>query len=170
MKQKTEKGRRMTIVLLMIYLIALTWIILCKMALPGEPLPHLRSINLIPFGGSLIINGQASYDEVLQNVLAFVPLGIYIAMLFPAYPIWKKVLWGASLSLCYELLQFVFAIGATDLTDWLGNTAGVWIGVGIYRILSWCVPDHADRILRMLALLGTIGMSFLIGLLIFINS
>ena len=66
-KRSSSPGQMLTAALFVFYLIALTWIIVCKMALPGDALPHLRSVNLIPFGEPLLVNGQADYSEAVQN-------------------------------------------------------------------------------------------------------
>ena len=39
-------------------------------------------------------------------------------------------------SLFFETVQFVFAIGASDITDLLANTLGGVIGMGVFFILS----------------------------------
>ena len=38
----------------------------------------MRSINLIPFGSSAIINGSISLRETLYNILVFIPFGVYV--------------------------------------------------------------------------------------------
>ena len=82
MKEERQK-KRMLRVLAAVYLAALVWIILFKMALSPEQLPRLRNVNLIPFGDALVVNGKADYGEVFQNLLIFVPFGVYLQMLFP---------------------------------------------------------------------------------------
>lgn len=51
------KSKKFTMGLLIFYLIVLTWIIIFKLQFSFENLPHIRNINLIPFGESVIING-----------------------------------------------------------------------------------------------------------------
>ena len=45
-----KKEQKITFVLLVIYLIILTWIILLKTQFSFSALGHYRSVNLIPFG------------------------------------------------------------------------------------------------------------------------
>ncbi len=47
---------------------------------------NFRSINLIPFAGSLVVNGKTDISEIILNIVAFVPFGVYLSML--------KVDWG----------------------------------------------------------------------------
>lgn len=169
MKQRVDGGKCMTILLFCVYLAALTWIIVFKMVFPGEPLPHLRSVNLVPFGDSMIINNQLSYDEIIQNILAFVPFGIYVSMLFSKFSLAQKLLPASALSLGYEILQFVFSIGASDITDWIGNTLGALIGLGVYAIFHKLFHTRTNLVFNILAALATIGMSLLILLLVVSN-
>lgn len=53
---------------------------------------NYRSVNLIPFAGSGIVNDRVDVSEILLNVAAFVPFGIYVSMLKPDGGFWKKVL------------------------------------------------------------------------------
>ena len=47
----------------------------------AEELGHIRSLNLIPLKGSVIVNGKLDAGEILQNVIAFIPLGVFIRAL-----------------------------------------------------------------------------------------
>lgn len=75
------ESKKITKILCIIYLLFLTWIILFKMSTSLEELPHIRSINLVPFGESVIVNGRISFAEMLDNVVAFVPFGIFTGIL-----------------------------------------------------------------------------------------
>ena len=76
------KSKRFTLGLLIFYLFALTWIIIFKLQFSFENLPHIRNINLIPFGQSVIVNGKMDFDEIIQNALAFIPYGLFIHVLW----------------------------------------------------------------------------------------
>lgn len=75
------ESKKITKILCIIYLLFLTWIILFKMSTSLEELPHIRNINLVPFGESVIVNGRISFAEMLDNVVAFVPFGIFTRIL-----------------------------------------------------------------------------------------
>ena len=55
-----KQNRKLTKVLLMVYLLALTWIILFKLQMDFSNLRDMnyRSVNLIPFAGSGIVNDR----------------------------------------------------------------------------------------------------------------
>ena len=62
---KNEK--KITVALLIVYLLVLSWIILFKLQFSFSALDHIREINLIPFGGSVIANGKVDFDEIINN-------------------------------------------------------------------------------------------------------
>lgn len=167
--ENMNKSKGLTVILLSVYLIILTWIIVFKFSLSFSELPDLRGVNLIPFAGSVIVNGKIFYSELVLNILAFVPFGVYLSMLKPELHVGKRVLWIAVVSLLYEILQFIFAIGASDITDLMNNTLGGVIGCIIFTVFSKVFKQRTNKVLNVLALIGTIGMILLLGLLILNN-
>lgn len=169
MKQKKEQT--ITKILLIIYLIVLTWLILFKMEthLPILFRMQYRNINLIPFYGSLITNGTIDISEILLNILVFVPFGVYISMLKTEWRFFQKVLPVFCVSLAYEVLQFIFGIGASDITDLLGNTLGGIIGILLFGLLSKVWKDTTIKIINRLASIGTFVVILLMGILIAAN-
>lgn len=169
MRDKKSIQSKLTIVLFATYLIILSWIILFKMTLTFRDLPDLRGINLIPFKGSVIVNGQIYISEIINNILAFVPIGIYICMIIPQWSFFKKVLPIFGISLLYEILQYVFAIGVTDITDLIGNTFGGMIGIGFYLILYKLLKAKTNKLLVVLASIATVCLLGLLAILILAN-
>lgn len=79
--------------LFVFYLVALTWIILFKMAVSFDTIDHgIRSLNLIPFKGAMITNGRINFSEMIDNILVFCPFGIYIGVLYRRWNLSEKVL------------------------------------------------------------------------------
>lgn len=165
MKRETKT----TAVLLGIYLVILTWIILFKMQTSLSLLPQFRGINLIPFAGSGVVNGNIYWDEIWNNVLVFVPVGLYIGMLKPEKTFVKKLLPIAGLSLVYEVMQYLFSIGASDSTDVITNTAGGAAGLAVYFLLSKLLKEKTNRILNRAAIVCTALVCILLALLIVLN-
>ena len=123
--------------LFVFYLAALTWIILFKMATSYDTIDHgIRSLNLIPFKSAMITNGKINFSEMIDNVLVFCPFGIYIGVLYRRWNLSEKVLSFFCVSLIYEVLQYVLAIGRSDITDVIMNTAGGIIGLIVYSLLN----------------------------------
>lgn len=168
MENEKTKQQSLTTVLLVVYLFVLTWIILFKMQFSIKELDHLRNINLIPFHESVIVNSRIDLSEIYDNVLVFVPFGLYVSMLKNNWTFLKKVALIASVSLAYEVLQFIFAIGASDITDLIGNTFGGIIGIGIYFVLRKLFKTDlkTNKILNIVALMGTICVVILLAILV----
>ena len=123
-KQTTYK------ILLVIYLILLIWQIIFKLNFSISDIHEVRDINLIPFHYENVIEGDIPLFEALLNVLVFVPLG-FLLHVTARCDTKKEILTIAGLSLCFEIIQYVFAIGATDITDVITNTIGGIIGVSL---------------------------------------
>ena len=164
-----EKKNTLTIVLFMIYVLALIWIILLKLQFSFTEIDRVRSINLIPLQGSVIINGIVSLNEIFDNIIVFIPFGIYINMLKNKWSFIQKVLPIISVSLTFEVLQFIFAIGRTDITDLLGNTLGGIIGIFIYAVLLKIFKNKTIKIINTVALISTVCALAFITLLLIAN-
>ncbi|HBL4808810.1 TPA: glycopeptide resistance protein VanZ1, partial [Clostridioides difficile] len=130
---------------------------------------NLRSINLIPFAGSLIINNRVDISEIILNVAIFVPFGIYVCMLKEEWSFIKKVIPIFITSLVFETLQYIFALGASDITDLIGNTLGGIIGIAVFMLLSKIFKNNTIKIINVLALIVTIIVVLFLGLVIFAN-
>lgn len=76
---KNQKLYKLAIGLFAIYILSLVWIILFKLGSSLTNLPHYRNINLIPFSGSVIVNGKIFLSEIIGNILIFIPF-VYISV------------------------------------------------------------------------------------------
>lgn len=167
---KTRESN-ITKVLFIVYIIILTWIILFKMQFDIASLEamNLRNINLVPFAGSLIVNNKVDISEIILNVVVFVPFGIYLCMLKEEWSFLKKIVPIFLASLIFETLQYIFAIGASDITDLIGNTLGGIIGIAIFVLLSKIFKNKTIKIINVLALIVTIIVILFLGLIIITN-
>lgn len=160
-----------TKILFTIYLILLFWIIIMKTEFSFDHIYRMRSTNFIPFAGTAVYNNQLHYEEIILNVLIFVPFGIYLSMLKPDWPFLKKVFPIFIMSLTFESLQYILAIGATDITDLLGNTLGGMIGILthllIYKIMQ--NKTKTTRFINLLASIGTVSFILFFGFLLIVN-
>ena len=168
---KENRDRNLTRGLLLIYLLVLTWIILFKMQINLSYIGRMqyRNVNLIPFQGSAVVNGRIELSEIILNVIAFVPFGVYISMLKENRNWFQKAIPVFLTSFIYETLQYVFAIGASDITDLLGNTLGGLIGILLFWLLSKILKENTIKIINALAVTGTILMILFMGVLIIAN-
>lgn len=164
-------SRHTTEVILAFYLVVLTWIILFKMDLSLGVVGTIRSVNLVPLAGATVINGVLDYREAVQNMLAFVPFGLFMGMLTAGRPWWRALVPVAATSLAYEVLQFVLAAGASDITDLLANTLGGAIGLGLYLLVRTIARSdtRALRACNAVALACGIMLTSLVALLVLGN-
>ena len=132
----SKNQKTMSFIVVGIYLFLLVWLIIFKFNTNFTDIDHIRSINLIPFKESVIVNGRLNIQEILYNVLVFVPLGVYINIFKNDWSFAKKILPALCLSIIFELVQFIFAIGASDITDVIGNTLGGIVGLICYIIFK----------------------------------
>ena len=160
---KNEK--KITVALLIVYLLILSWIILFKLQSSFSALDHIRQINLIPFGGSVIANGKIDFDEIINNVIVFIPVGAYFSLLFKNKSVLKAIGSVLGISFIYEIIQFIFAIGASDITDLLGNTLGGVIGIALFVLFAKILDKNTVKILNILATIGTTLVVIFLGLM-----
>ena len=127
-------NRRILVALFALYLVLLTWIILWKLELPyvGAAMGLEKPWKLIPF----IPTADAGWSnplEVLANILFFVPFGLYLGLLAPAWR-WRAVSVFAVASLALELTQHLISVGSFDSTDVIANTAGGVVGLALLAV------------------------------------
>lgn len=78
--------------------------------------------------------------NLLGNIGLFVPLGIFLPMLFASMrPLYRFLLCAIPLLIAVELCQYVGTLGVGDVDDVLLNTLGVVIGW-----LSWKIGTAVD--------------------------
>ncbi|MGG7153051.1 VanZ family protein [Clostridium neonatale] len=148
---KTKQQKNVTIFLLSIYTFLLIWLVLFKFRINFTKLDHIRNINLIPFHGSMVVNGRISLREIIYNVIVFIPLGIYTSMCKPYWSFVKRVIPSLGITLAFEILQYIFAIGASDITDIIGNTFGGIVGILIYGLFHKIFKDKTINIINVIA-------------------
>ena len=163
------KSEKLTAGLFAFYFLALTWIILFKMQFSWRDLPHLQGINLIPFGASLVVNGRMNLGEIIQNALAFVPFGIFMRVLLQKKPLAMQLVPIVAASLLFEAAQYVFAIGASDITDVLSNTAGGLAGLAVAAVLEKICARRWVKTINILCLAGAVILSVFIAILLLEN-
>jgi glycopeptide antibiotics resistance protein len=108
--------------------------------------------NIIPFKtisnyiqASSHINQEIWISNLFGNVLAFLPLGFFLPLLFKRY---KGILrtTGAVLlaTLAVEVLQYMTRVGSFDVDDIILNTVGGAIGYMLFAIVFRLVQRRAE--------------------------
>ena len=164
MKKKTIKI--LLITSFVFYTGFLLWNILFKYVSPIEVFTSdrycSRTINLIPFND--IIQGNYNKLDLFGNIILFIPLGIYISIFLNNKTI-KNILSILIISLVFESCQYIFGIGATDITDVITNTIGGAIGIYIYKMFAILFKDE-EKVKNIIAICSFITMLIVSLLLI----
>ncbi len=150
-------SNKLTSLLLSIYSVVIFWIIVLKLNI-SFTYKGTQNVNLIPFREPLLYNGRIDYNEIILNILIFVPLGLYIGILFKKLSTVGKILAFFMVSFSFEILQFILRIGAFDITDIINNTLGGIIGLLLFKGLTkaFNCPTKAQKLINIIATIGTI--------------
>ena len=153
--------------LFIIYVILLIWIIIFRLNFSVSSIHRIRELNLIPFYYENVYEGDIPIFEAILNVLIFLPFGIYLKMFGITNK--KTILSGFVISCLFELCQFIFRFGASDITDIITNTLGTICGIYLYILLCKLLKDNekANKIFKIIAtIMSTIMMAVFFLLLI----
>lgn len=164
---QSTKQKRLSYIVFGIYLILLAWLVLFKFATSISELPSIRGINLIPFYYAQ--ETSVHLKEVLYNILVFIPLGVYIQIFKEDWKIATKCAVVFLTSFLFEVVQFIFAIGASDITDIIGNTLGGIVGILFCVIMKKIAPKKFIATINLSGLLIEIAAIGLMLLLLAAN-
>lgn len=167
-KNKSDNGK-LQYVVFGIYLLFLVWLVLFKFSTSSDSIIQNRGINLIPFSSSEDSSARVVLKEFIYNVLVFVPLGTYLSVVFKKWSFLKKTFAALCISFAFEVIQFVFALGISDITDLINNTAGAVAGIGIYCILSLLFKEKTVKLLNIIGITAEACFCVLFLLLILAN-
>ena len=104
----------------------------------GRSSESAKEISLIPF--ITIENAKVQpeyYRTMFMNVLLFMPFGLSFPFALNKkiwYSICITVLLGVELSICVEVLQYIFCLGRCETDDVIMNALGVLIGTSSFVI------------------------------------
>jgi glycopeptide antibiotics resistance protein len=125
------------------YTLVLLWLLLFKFSY--DPLGvvlhyHERGLNLVPFAGY----AQGALKDAVPNAIVFIPLGLLLSVTMKQVGFWRKLMYMCCLSISVEAVQYIAAIGRTDITDVMTNTLGGCIGLVLYKIGRKCLGSDAS--------------------------
>ncbi|PKM95486.1 MAG: VanZ family protein [Firmicutes bacterium HGW-Firmicutes-1] len=140
--QFKKSARMLCVLLFYLYLFFLAYLLFLSPSF-GRTLGVPREYNLLPFktiSNYIIyrdyVNTKTLIINIIGNVVAFMPMGFFVPILFrKKRSFWKVILFSACVSLIVELLQFKFVVGSFDVDDIILNTFGGAIGFVIYNLL-----------------------------------
>lgn len=121
-----------------------------------------RSINLIPFND--LFEGVYNKLDIFGNMILFIPFGLFLKILLPHNSFFKNIVSFSLVSFCFEALQYILAIGASDITDIIYNVIGGILGIGIYNLLK--LIFRKEEITNKIIIVLGIIMMILVGVLL----
>lgn len=165
---KERRLERLAWAVFVAYMVVLIRIILFKdvplYAILAEDGGRIRSFNGIPFATlAMLWNGSGLLrfvENVVGNVLLFVPLGLFIPLLLKKSGK-QALIVGVAVSLCFEIVQYIGAYGASDIDDVLLNGLGTLLGI---KLLTWLRTRKGSRGKQLAAALVLIVPAGLLGL------
>ena len=155
--KRPTSQRVVTIVLFAIYALVLMGVILFKFPFSYQEDSNGRVLNLIPLAGSYREGGVLRIDELVENVLIFVPFGLYLSMVAHSWSFWKKTLLIVGVTVAFEVIQYVFALGRADITDVLTNAIGGLLGIGVYGVLARVLKGRTNVVINVVGLIVTVA-------------
>ena len=147
------KHTRLLVALFAVYLVLLVWVVLWRLELPYVG-GVLREIALVPFATG--DESAKSPFELVFNFVLFIPFGLYLGLLAPSWRWWKVGIVIAGASLVLEIAQYVLAVGISDITDLLLNTAGGLAGFGLLTLARRRLEDRAVAVMTSVSSIGTV--------------
>ena len=119
-------------VLFVVYLVILAWLILFKFSIHIDAVLHYgkRSLNFVPFSKA------SGVERVCRQRSRVHPVWVAIQRQLQVDGLLSKLLIVLSASIVAETIQYIFAIGATDITDVTTNTLGGLIGIFGYDLIG----------------------------------
>lgn len=146
-----NKHSKRTIVLLISYWVVIFWVLILKLGVRFSYMEK-RSVNLIAFDGPL------DTAQLLLNTLIFIPLGLYLGILCRKWAYLKISLLILGCCIIVEGSQYIFAIGAFDITDIITNALGGIIGLFMFVVLVRIFRNEfeAHKVINAIGILGTL--------------
>jgi len=111
-------------------------------------IPHLRGVNLIPFYYDK--GSPVHLREIIFNIIVFVLAGFYLTAMLYKKNLFLSILGIIGLSLLFEIIQYVYSIGASDITDLITNTLGGLCGMILFGALGKVTTKYRMAIINFL--------------------
>ncbi len=152
-------------VLFAVYLALLAWTVLWKLEPPYVGGGTVRQVKLVPFAATAHAGASAPL-EVTANVLLFLPVGLYLGLLAPRLT-WPQAMCAvAGTSLAFEVVQYVLALGISDIGDLLANTAGGLAGIGLVALVRRRLRARTVAVMSWICVIATVLTLLAAGLVV----
>ncbi len=128
---------------------------------------YIRTLSLVPFKTikKYCINAgflnPLTILNIYGNIVIFIPFGIFISMLIKDKSIKYYSFLTFITTLSIEIVQYIFALGITDIDDVLLNLIGGVFGILVYKLLYAILKDRSKTNKLILFLfIGTVTLFF----------
>ncbi len=109
--------------------------LLINCALHTKKFPSYVCKNVLRNSKNLFDSVHATpIEDLLLNIILFLPLGFLLPYIWPKLNGWKTVLIGFGCSILIETTQYVFHWGCLDVDDVFNNTLGACLGYLCYAL------------------------------------
>lgn len=141
-------------------------VFVCELTIIGRGSSHFLQMNLQPFSGYIDAWKKYSLRDLqncIFNILMFVPLGVFLPLLFPKFKLFKWLfLVVVSATLSIETYQTLTGAGIFELDDLINNSIGGIIGYQLYRLVASIVQHKKVKIK---SLIGHLAIPLIMGLI-----
>jgi len=141
-------------------------VFVCELTIIGRGSSHFLQMNLQPFSGYIDAWKKYSLRDLqncIFNILMFVPLGVFLPLLFPKFKLFKWLfLVVVSATLSIETYQTLTGAGIFELDDLINNSIGGIIGYQLYRLVA-SIVQHKK--LKIKSLIGNLAIPLIMGLI-----
>ena len=143
-----------------LYLLTLLWLVLFKFSLDFSSVLQLqmRGFNFVPLAGHL--------REMFDNFIVFVPFGLLLGVTAKHTQFLEKLAYIFIFSLAAEALQFILAIGVTDVTDLITNTLGGFACLALYSLGKKYI--HEKKLDTFIIIVGSVLLVLFLALRFFV--
>lgn len=130
-----------------------------------------RSVNLIPFYTiwEFITDSNISFTRAIANIIGnigiFIPMGIFLPVVLKKLDKKNIIIIISLISLGFELIQYILAIGSSDIDDVILNSLGGILGIIIYTKMTKLFPDNIKKFQAIIStsiILGVIGLGVIV--------
>lgn len=115
------------------YIIVLLWLTFHQWG-DHAAQPRLQLIPLTTIVAAWQSGGRIALVNIVGNIVAFVPIGLFARLWQPSQRWLQIVIWGAGLSFSIELVQWLSGYRVADIDDLLLNIVGCAVGVALRGI------------------------------------
>ena len=168
----TDKGRPFRILIVILFIIYLVlvpvWVLFFKADAGMFYADYWKNKGLIGIDTLEHFTDYANLDptriivgDMILNVFAFMPFGIYLEMLFHDKSVLTKIMSVAAVSMAIEIMQFTFGFGEADIVDLIANSLGGIIGIILIKIIY---DNKNMKTMMVLAIVTTVAVTIAVGI------